>query len=154
MINQHDIYDIVKNIIEDKSLFPESKIFIVNIKVSKDNLIQVFLDDMNGISIDACAKISKSIEKSLSRDTEDFELQVSSPGIDKPFVVMQQYQKHIDKEITVKMKDGKIHNGMLISVNDDEIILKSMIDDKRTTEVTEIHINFNQIKETRSIITF
>jgi ribosome maturation factor RimP len=154
MIQLQEIQVIVNEIIDDKSLFPGMNIFIVDIKVSNDNLIQVFVDDINGLGIDECAKISKAIEKKINRDSEDFELLISSPGIDKPFKVIQQYLKHINKEIVVKMKDGILIKGYLLSVNDAGIIVNTKEDLKNKTMESKKNIYFNQIKETRSIITF
>ena len=154
MIEKKAIEYIVKEIVEDKNLFPESDIFIVNIKVSKDNLIQVFVDKMKGVGIDECATISKEIEKRLNREEEDYELQVSSPGIDKPFKVKQQYLKYLNREVSVKTLENEIIQGILQAVNEDEITLKRKVKNKNKTEESEQIIQFSRIKETRIIITF
>ena len=49
---------------------------------------------MNGITIDECASLHRHIENNLDREKEDFELQVSSPGLDMPFAVIDQYYKN------------------------------------------------------------
>ncbi len=61
---------------------------------------------MKGITIDECAAIHRHIEKSLDRDKEDFELQVSSPGLDMPFGVIEQYYKNEGKKVEVVDNEG------------------------------------------------
>ncbi len=154
MIDQKAIQSIVEEITGDKNLFPESDIFIVNIKVSKDNLIHVFVDKMKGVGIDECATISKEIEKRVNREEDDYELQVSSPGIDKPFKVKQQYLKYLNREVSVKTLENEIIQGILLAVNEDDITIKRKAKSKKETEESEHIIQFSRIKETRSIITF
>jgi len=98
--------------------------FIVDIRVSPSNRISVFVDRMEGISIDECAKISRFIENHLDRGKEDFELIVSSPGLDAPFTVPAQYFKNIGKRIRIQLKNGETHQGKLIAVKNDEITLE------------------------------
>ena len=73
--------------------------FLVSAKVSWQNIISVFVDKAVGISIKECLQISRHIENELDREIEDFQLSVSSPGLNKPFVVKEQYLKNIGKEI-------------------------------------------------------
>ena len=59
------------------------------------------MDNLNGgVSVKDCVDVSRNIEHNLDRE-KDFELQVSSPGLDQPFMVMQQYLKNIRKQVSV-----------------------------------------------------
>jgi ribosome maturation factor RimP len=69
-------------------------IFLVAVKVSSSNRISVLVDNMKGITIDECAALHRKLEKNFNRIAEDFELQVSSPGLDMPFAVIEQYSKN------------------------------------------------------------
>src|SRR5665213_3445944 len=84
----------------------ENKSFLVDVTVSASNKIKVTIDNFEGLAIDECVNMSRWIESQLDRDTEDFELEVSSPGLDQPFKVIRQYQKNIGKEVDVKFIDG------------------------------------------------
>ncbi|HMW93574.1 MAG TPA: hypothetical protein PKY92_05610, partial [Chitinophagales bacterium] len=69
--------------------------FVVDVKVLPTNKIEVFLDrsDTN-ITIDECAKISRKLEEYLESNQlvgEKYTLEVSSPGMDQPFKVPQQF---------------------------------------------------------------
>jgi ribosome maturation factor RimP len=129
--------------------------FLVSAKVNTQNVISVFVDKANGISISECLQISRFIEQELDREIEDFELSVSSPGLSKPFVVKEQYQKNIGKEIVVKLSDGKKIKGRLIAF-DGDIILETNKKEKGKKQIkkeTKIILS-EQVKETKLVIKF
>ncbi len=98
--------------------------FVTGIRVSPAGKISVFVDRMAGITIDECARISRFIESRLDRDREDFELVVSSPGLDAPFTVPEQYLKNIGKKIKVLLNNGETRQGVLTAMENDEITLE------------------------------
>ena len=87
-------------------------IFLVSVKVSNANRITVLADKNEGITIDECASIHRHIKNGLDRDKDDFELQVSSPGLDMPFVVIEQYLKNEGWKVEVVDNEGKNIIGM------------------------------------------
>ena len=129
--------------------------FLVSAKVNIQNVISVFVDKANGISISECLQISRFIEQELDREIEDFELSVSSPGLSKPFVVKEQYQKNIGKEIVVKLSDGKKIKGRLIAF-DGDIILETNKKEKEKKQIKKEKkiILSEQVKETKLVIKF
>ncbi len=98
--------------------------FLVDVHVSRSNKIFVFVDRREGISIDECAKLSKFIEHHLDKEKEDFELMVSSPGLESPFMVMEQYKKNIGGKIKIQLMSGETHQGELVYVEKEEITLR------------------------------
>jgi len=138
----------------------ENKSFLVDVTVSASNKIKVTIDNFEGLAIDECVNMSRWIESQLDRDTEDFELEVSSPGLDQPFKVIRQYQKNIGKEVDVKFIDGQKMEGKLISANENEIELELKSKEKvqgqkgKQTIIRKTIVPFEKIKETRIIIKF
>jgi ribosome maturation factor RimP len=61
-----------------------TELFLVAVRISSSGKITILADKKEGITIDECVSISRFIEKNLNRDEEDYELQVSSPGLDSP----------------------------------------------------------------------
>jgi ribosome maturation factor RimP len=112
------------------------------------------------VTIEDCVKLSKHIESGLNRDEHDFELEVSSAGMDEPFKVIGQYHKHKGKEVKVITIDGKRHDGILKDVTADSIILETSEKvreegKKKKINITkEERLNFDQIKQTKRIIKF
>ena len=129
-------------------------LFLVAVKVSSSNRISVLADKKEGITIDECAAIHRHIEKSLDRDKEDFELQVSSPGLDLPFGVIEQYFKNEGKKVEVVDNEGSKYAGKLKNVTRGGFELKTEIKIKgKTKELKDVSFNFDQIKSTRVILT-
>jgi ribosome maturation factor RimP len=148
----------IKALTEQK--ISETALFLVDVKVKPANKIEVFVDGPNHISVDECVSISKYIEAGLNRDKEDFELTVSSPGIDQPFKVIHQYKKYTGKEISALKKDGIKIIGKLIGVNENEIQIETKKTERsekgkgKQTITQNIIIQLNQIKETKLILPF
>jgi ribosome maturation factor RimP len=148
MIEKQKIEELVKEYLSGTSLF------LVSVKVSNANRIIVLADKNEGITIDECAAIHRYIENGMDRDKEDFELQVSSPGLDLPFVVIQQYIKNEGKKVEVVDYEGSKHAGKLKNVTEGGFELETEIKTKgRTIELKDISFNFEQIKSTRVILT-
>lgn len=135
--------------------------YLVEVNISPKNAITVKMDNLNGgVSIKDCVSVSRNIEHNLDREIEDFELQVTSPGLDQPFKVDQQYQKNIGNKISVLTLDNQSFNGELIGFSDQIVklkeinIVKNKLTKKKET-VEEIHLlKIGQIKETKLIISF
>ena len=75
--------------------------FLVGIEISQDDKIVVEIDHAEGVWIEDCVELSRYIEDHLSRDEEDYELEVGSAGLGQPFKVPQQYINFIGKEVEV-----------------------------------------------------
>lgn len=124
------------------------------------NKIRVTIDNFRGISIQECVGLSRFIEEQLDREAEDFELEVSSPGLDQPFKVLKQYQKYIGKDVEVKLVDGQKTEGKLIAANEKEIEIEQASKEKtegkkgKQLVVRQTILPFEKIKETKIVIKF
>jgi len=154
MIDKKDIEDIIESFIEEKNAF------IVEIKVSSSNKINVEIDSKDGFSINNCVEASRLIESKLDRDEEDFELEVASAGLSEPFKVIQQYQKNLGEEVETLTSEGIKIKGILSKVTDSgfEIEESKMVKvegKKKKQNVIEKHsFLFDQVKSTKIIIKF
>lgn len=148
----------VKKLAEEK--LEGTSNFIVDISVKPGNKIVILLDNDNGISISDCVDMSRHVEFSLDREQDDFELNVMSPGLTEPFKTLRQYEKHIDKQVEVVTKEHKKLTGKLLSVDAEGIVLetkaKENVEGKKTKQVviSKTPLTFNQIKETKVVISF
>ncbi len=132
--------------------------FIVEITIDSHNKISISIDNKSGISIDRCVKISRHVERNLDRDIEDFELVVSSPGLDSEFKVPEQYEKNLGKEISVQKKSGEKLTGKLLEFTGEKITLeekKKIKVGKKKKEVLEnTDIYINEINKVKAVISF
>jgi len=148
MIEKQNIQKLVEEFLRGTGLF------LVAVKISSANRITVLADKNEGITIDECASIHRHIEKNLDRDKEDFELQVSSPGLDLPFGVIEQYFKNEGRKVEVIDNEDSKFTGKLKNVTTGGFELETEFKIKgKTKELKDISFNFDQIKSTRVILT-
>lgn len=153
---------IVKSKIEDiiREEISDSEVFVVNISVKPGNRIQVYLDQPGGIALETCIKYSRLIESSFDREIEDFDLQVSSPGLTESFKVPQQYHNNIGNSVKILCIDGEKHKGVIKSADesgldlDAEIRVKSADSKKKTTEIKSVRIDYKDIKTAKVNLEF
>ncbi len=90
----------------------------------------LFIDHENGIGIDDCISVSKASEVVIDEfiDPESYELEVSSPGLDRKLVKKEDFDRFIGKTIKIKLKeklnDRKNFKGLLTDRRGDLVILK------------------------------
>lgn len=111
MIDKNKVKAVVEEWLADKDYF------LVDVQISPDDRIVVEIDHADGVWIEDCVELSKYIEERLSRDEEDYELEVGSAGLGQPFKVPQQYVNFIGKDVEVLDADGKKIRGVLKSVD-------------------------------------
>lgn len=134
--------------------------FIVDVKVLAGNKIEIYIDAPKHIVIADCVELSRYVESNLDREKEDFELQVSSPGATESFKVIHQYKKYIETKVKVITKDGNKHEGIIKEVNDDNFVIEETRREKKTlgkgnqTVIENIVIEYNNVKETKSVLPF
>ncbi len=147
------IEECVKHLVEKPG-----NLFLVEVKSAPGNKVTVLLDGDNGITIDDCTRVNKALYKYIDETAlfgdNNFSLEVSSPGVDKPLKLLRQYKRNIARKVEVILNDGTKLEGTLSSVSDEEITLeeKSGKNNKITTKT--ITIKFDQIKHTTVLITF
>ena len=112
MIDKH----IVKTLVEE--WLADQDYFLVDIEVSNDNRIVVEIDHADGVWIEDCADLSRYIESQISREDEDYELEVGSAGLGQPFQVHRQYEIHVGQPVETLTKEGKKYKGTLTSVDE------------------------------------
>ncbi|MFZ4401536.1 MAG: ribosome assembly cofactor RimP [Bacteroidales bacterium] len=152
MISKQKIADLI-----EEYLFGTDK-FLVEFSVSTSNHIIVFIDGDNGVTITDCIALSRKIESNLDRETEDFELNVSSAGLDLGLRVNRQYVKNTGRTVDVKLNDNTKITGVIKAVDEQSITLELLPGKKKkkSDEITELSkiIDFKDIKETKVVITF
>lgn len=134
-----------------------TELFLVAVTVSATGRITVLADRKGGITIEECAGISRFLEKNLDRDIEDFELMVSSPGLDMPFLVIEQYYKCEGNRIEVVDTGGSKISGILKNVNAGGFELET--EEKKKTGKgkavvkKDVSFNYEQVKSAREVLT-
>lgn len=157
MINRKEIEHLVEERIQEL----DSGLYVVEMTISSSNVIRIEIDKINGgVTVADCVSVSRNVEHNLDREQQDFELHVSSAGLDKPIRHINQYIKNIGRTITISQKDNKILEGKIMKVSDDRIILSceeaQLLEGKKRKEKVEViyEIMLTDIKEANIVISF
>ena len=146
MIEKIKVLETVKEALEGTDKY------LVNLKVTPDNRIFVDIDGDNGITIDDCIELSRTVENSLNRDEEDFELNVSSAGADSPLKLPRQYRRHEGREVTVETLEGERYEGKLMDSDEERFSIRTKGTKKQAPEV--LTFNYTEVKSTKVVIKF
>lgn len=154
MINREKILELAKPVLDEK------RFFIVSFSISNTNKISMHLDSMDGVKIGDCVEVSRAIEHGLNRDEEDFELEVSSAGLDAPFTVREQYEKNLGRTVSVYHSDGTKKEGKLMEVNETDFIVeyrrRERMEGKKKKQlvVENRKYNYNEVSKIKLVISF
>lgn len=154
MINKDTVRSIVEEWLDGKEYF------LVDIEISPDDRIVVEIDHADGVWIEDCVELSRFIEDHLSRDEEDYELEVGSAGLGQPFKVAQQYHCFVGKDVEVLDADGKKYKGVLKAVEGNDFTVtvqeKQKVEGKKRPQLVETDYTFqmNKVKYTKYLINF
>ena len=77
------------------------------IRAGKNSTLRIYIDHEDGIHVDDCATVSRQVSAILDVEdpiSEQYVLEVSSPGIECPLFVLEHYQRFLGAEVQVKLK--------------------------------------------------
>jgi ribosome maturation factor RimP len=104
--------------------------------------------------------VSRNIEHNLDREQTDFELHVSSAGLDQPIRHINQFAKNVGRSFKVQPLEGEKFEAELVKMADDNLVFKQRIqrrdeEKKKKVWVEEfIELPYDQIKEAKIVISF
>ncbi len=157
MIKKEKVIALVEERMEELN----NGLYIVELSISSTNTIHVEIDKISGgVTVTDCVSVSRNVEHNLDREEEDFELHVSSAGLDKPLRHINQYVKNIGRRIETVLKDGKKIEGELLKITDDamfinEQVSKQIENKKKKMVFDEVReVNFSDDKESKIVISF
>ena len=147
------VEEFVKHFIEKSE-----SLFLVEVKSAPGNKITVLLDGDRGVTIDNCTSVNKALYKFIEETqlfgSNNFSLEVSSFGVDRPLKLLRQYIKNIGRMIEVVLNEGTKFEGTLTQVNKENIVIEEKTGKANKMKIKTTTILFNQIKHTTVLITF
>jgi len=130
-------------------------IFLVDVRLSSTGRITVLIDRPEGVTIDDCASLSKSISGQVGEEIGDYDLNVSSPGLDMPFLVYEQYLKNEGRMVEVVTAEGEALKGTLTNVTRGGFELSSEKKIRKGENETVVRsFNYEDLKTVKVIISF
>lgn len=133
-----------------------SEHFLVEVAIKSGNRISVLIDGDHRVNIETCIQLSRFIEHQLDRDQEDFDLTVSSAGVDRPLKLPRQYKKNIECQLDLELNSGEKLTGTVLKADEDGIEIEKQPEKKSKKVVENIILNFkySDIKSAKEVITF
>ena len=101
------------------------------ISAGNNSVLRLFVDHENGINVDDCAEVSRQVSAIL--DVEDpisseYNLEVSSPGVDRPLFELSHFQSVIGETVNVKLSmplnGRRKFKGILTAIENDTLIVE------------------------------
>lgn len=126
------IKEIVLPLIEQNDCYLDD---IEYVKDKNDMYLRIFIEKNNGyLDMDTCVAVSELISEKLDEIDpikEEYYLEVSSPGIEKPLKTFEQVEKAVGEYLYVKLKDPKsgLHEleGYLKAINGQELEFEYLV---------------------------
>ena len=124
------------------------------------DILRVYIDHKNGILVEDCEKASRQISSVL--DVEDplgnaYDLEVSSPGLDRRFFEISQYQDYINYAFDIKLwspvNNRRKFQCELISVDCDAGKIKVRISSDDINSEDLLDLDLSQIRIAKILIT-
>lgn len=100
------------------------------LSAGKHSVLRIFIDHENGINVDDCAEVSRQVSAIL--DVEDpisteYNLEVSSPGLDRPLFTKVQFEEVVGETIQAKLgvplNGRRKFKGILEKIENDTLIV-------------------------------
>lgn len=116
--------------------------------------LTVYIDIPRGVSLDDCEAVHNAVNPIL--DEADpiegaYVLNISSPGLDRPFKKQRDYERNYGKEVEVKLyaplQGKKVYEGMLKEKADNYVVIETF--DKK-----EVKIEMTRVALVRPLVKF
>lgn len=146
MIDKVKISEIVEEFLTDE------KLFLVDVKVSRDNRIEVFIDGDEGVKIQDCIDLSRNLESRFDREEEDFELSVLSWGLGEPLKLKRQYVKNIGQKVEAVCVSGECIEGELKEVGENDLLIEVTKGKGKKITVEALNVAFDNLKTIKVIV--
>ena len=152
--------DIVKLIGEAaESCIENEHIFLVDVNVkghARHQKVLVFIHGDESFGIDECSAISHRLGDILEEKqwiTENYTIEVSSPGVDKPLKFIRQYPKHVGRDMEIVMKDKARLTGKLAKVEEEYLFIVPVGGKQKNKEKdAQVKLAFSDIEKAKVLV--
>ena len=146
----------IAHLLEEKYTTDEAfaDCFTVDIELKPGQKLYVFADSDSGMTFEKCQKLSRYLESHLDTNGwlgDKYLLEVSSPGIGRPFKFLRQYLNNLGRTVEVTLKDKTRQTGLLKAADENQVILQQKVVERESNKKKEVEkemaIPFVQIEK-------
>jgi ribosome maturation factor RimP len=89
--------------IEARLADAEPEVEVLLAEVVGGDLVRLFIDHPNGVTLDLCERVTKS----LPEIREQYALEVSSPGTERPLTKPEHFRRYVGRKAKVRTRNAK-----------------------------------------------
>ena len=96
----------------------------------KTSMLRIYIDSPHGVSVDDCARVSHQVSGVMDVEdpiSENYTLEVSSPGMDRPLYTLAQYEAFVGHVIQLRLRSPyegrRKFKGILNGVEGEDVLL-------------------------------
>jgi len=158
-----EITERIAQLLEEKYSTDEAfaDCFNVEIELKPGQKLYVFADSDTGMTFEKCQKLSRFLESHLDTNGwlgDKYLLEVSSPGIGRPFKFLRQYHNNAGRAVEVTLTDKTRQKGILKEADESRVVLLQKMVVKEGNKKKEVEIEtaipFEQVEKTAVQLAF
>lgn len=123
--SNQEIYNFLKPIADEEKV----ELVEVDMKVGKNPSLTVFIDTEDGVDLNTLERFHNRIDAPLDELDptfgEAYTLNVSSPGLDRPFKTERDYERHLGEKVEIKLfapiKGKKFYEGVMTDYDENTV---------------------------------
>ena len=133
----------------------EKGFFLIELVVRGDKrnyILELFIDNEEGVTTDNCADVSRELINLIDENElidSKYRLDVSSPGVERPLVFIEQFPKHINRQFEIKYTlndENQKLKGKLLAVEGTMLKLEQ--------NKKEVLVDFDKVTSAKVLISF
>ena len=102
-------------------------------RAGRRRMVRVYVGKAEGVSVDDCARVSREVSAVLDAENwlgeDNYVLEVSSPGLDRPFKTLADWTRNLGRDVRVTCREkfeGRVqHHGRLAAADAESVTLES-----------------------------
>lgn len=150
---EHKLTDMLRPAVEEVG---KELLGIEYISAGNNSILRLFIDHENGIDVDDCVEVSRQVGAIL--DVEDpisseFNLEVSSPGLDRPLFDKAHYEavvgETIEAKLSIPLNGRRKFKGQLVAIENDTLVVTVDGEDYDLvlSNIVKAHLVYNHNKK-------
>src|SRR5699024_10323417 len=141
--------ELVQPILQDKNL---ELVDVEYVKEGPNWFLRVYIDKEGGVNLTECSEVSEELSEQLDQKDpikQEYFLEVSSPGVERPLKTKQDIENNVNKNIYVSLyasiKGEKEFECDLKTYENNQITIENEV----KTRIKEVNIPFEKIAKAR-----